>query len=126
MLLSRRTVREKGKDQLLGDRVPAALDKIKYKFRNCPYKLLNEISNLGLRHTKLLPNFLLKEIFSSSGVSKWRYLLLSQTNLSQHFQLCLAQRLDSSANFLQQVPSKSSRIALGEIYGKSLLISITD
>jgi len=99
MLLSRRG-RERGKAQLPGDRVPAASDKIKYKYRKCPYKLLNEISNLGLRHTKLLPNFLLKQIFSSSGMSKRRYLLLSQTNLSQHFQLCLAQRLDSPGNFL--------------------------
>lgn len=70
MLLSRRIGREKGKAQLPGDKVPAALDKIKYKYRNCPYKLLNEISNLGLRRTKLLPNFLLKAIFSSSCTSK--------------------------------------------------------
>lgn len=78
MLLNRKIGRVKGKAQLPSDRVPAALDKIKYKYRNFPYKLLNEISNSGLRRTKLLPNFLLKEIFSSSGVSKWRYLLLSQ------------------------------------------------
>lgn len=70
MLLSRKIGRENGRAQLPGDRVPAALDKIKYKFRNCPYILLNENSNLGLRHPKLSPNFLLKEIFSSSGVSK--------------------------------------------------------
>lgn len=100
MLLSRIIGREKSKAQLCNDRVPAALDKIKHKYRNRPYKLLNEISNLGLRHTKLLANFLLKEIFLSSGMSKWSYLPLSQTNLRQHFQLCLAQRLDSPGNFL--------------------------
>lgn len=90
----------------------AALDKIKYKYRNSSYKLLNEISNLGLRHTKLLSNFLLKEIFLSSGTSKWRYLLLSQTNLSQHFQLCLAQRLDSPGNFYNRSQARVVRLLL--------------
>lgn len=100
MLLSGIIGGENSKTQLHNDRVPAALDKIKHKYRNHPYKLLNEISNLGLRHTKLFPNFGLKEILSSSGMSKWSYLPLSQTNLSQHFQLCLARRLDSPGNFL--------------------------
>lgn len=100
MLLSRIIGGEKSKAQLRNDRAPEALDKIKHKYRNRPYKLSNEISHLGLRHTKLFPNFLLKEIFSSSGMLKWSYLPLSQTNLSQHFQLCLAQRLDSPGNFL--------------------------
>lgn len=126
VLLSRTTGGEKSKAQLCNDRAPAALDKIKHQYRNHPYKLVNEISNLGLRHTKLFPNFLLKEIFSSSGMSKWSYLPPSQTNLSQHFQPCLAQRLDRPGNFLQQVPSWRGPIAPGEIYGKPFLIGITD
>lgn len=100
VLLSRIIAGEKSKAQVSNDRAPAALDKIKHKYRNLPYKLVNGISILGLRHTKLLPNFLLKEIFPSSGMSKWSYLPPSQTHLSQHFQLCLAQRLDSPGNFL--------------------------
>lgn len=126
VLLCRIIGGKKSKAQLSNDRAPAALDKIKHQYKNPPYKLVNEISNLGLRHTKLFPNFLLKEIFSSSGMSKWSYLPPSQTNLSQHFQPCLAQRLDRPGNFLQQVPSWSGPIAPGEIYGKPFLIGITD